>query len=82
MDDYSPNSGSVVFSAGQGPGATQNFTFTIVDDILVESSQIFGVTGSVSAVFRAQFSNRLTSDAVGVIIVDNNGNFVCLSKVG
>ncbi len=69
--DYDPDSGSVTFTAGQGPGAIQSFSFDINDDSLVESLESFSVEGSVST--PARFSNGLLTDTVTVNIVDNDG---------
>ncbi len=74
--DYDPDSASVTFNAGQGPGAIQSFTFTIINDNLVESVESFSVEGDVStAAFAARFSNGLLTDTVTVNIDDDdNGN--------
>ncbi len=72
--DYDPDVVSVTFTAGQGPGVFQFFTFTIIDDNLVESSESFSVEGDVSAVaFAARFSNGQSSAVVDVNIQDNDG---------
>ncbi len=72
--DYFPGFGSVTFTAGQGPGAIQSFTFTIVDDLHVESIESFSVEGAVStAIFPVRFSNNQNSDTVSVGIEDNDG---------
>ncbi len=73
-DDYFPVSGSVIFPDGQGPGAIQSFTFTIVDDLDAESVESFSVKGAVSTViFPVRFSNNQNSDTVSVDIEDNDG---------
>ncbi len=73
--DYFPSSGFVTFTAGQGPGSPiQIFRFFIIDDLDVESVETFSVEGDVSAAaFPARFSGNQTSDAVRVIVVDNDG---------
>ncbi len=72
--DYDPDSTSVTFTAGQGPGAIQSFSFNIIDDILVESQESFSAEGDVSAAaFAARVSNGLLTDTVTVNIVDNDG---------
>ncbi len=72
--DYDPDSASVTFTAGQGPGAIQSFSFDIIDDNLVEFLESFSVEGDVSAVaIAARFSNGLLTDTVTVNIVDNDG---------
>ncbi len=64
----------MTFSVGQGPGAIQSFTFTIIDDLNVEIMESFSVEGKVSAAtFPAQFSNNQNSDTVSVSIEDNDG---------
>ncbi len=73
--DYDPDFASVTFTAGQGPGAIQSFSFDIIDDNLVESLELFSVEGDVSAaaIIAASFSNGLLTDTVTVNIVDNDG---------
>ncbi len=72
--DYSPDVASVIFTAGQGPGDIQSFTFTIIDDNLVESLESFSVEGDVSAAaIAARFLNGLLTDTVTVNIADNDG---------
>ncbi len=72
--DYDPESASVTFTAGQGPGAIQSFRFDIIDDNLVESPESFSVVGDVSvAAIAARFSNGQLTDIVTVNIVDNDG---------
>ncbi len=72
--DYASHIGSVTFSVGQGPGAIRSFTFTIIDDLEVESVETFLVEGDVStASFPARFSNNQNSDTVSVNIEDNDG---------
>ncbi len=72
--DYDPDSASVTFTAGQGPGAIQSFPFDIIDDNLVESPESFSVEGDVSAAaFAARFSNGLLTNTVTVNIADNDG---------
>ncbi len=72
--DYDPDSASVTFTAGQGPGVFQDFTFDIVDDTLVEPLEFFSVEGDVSAAtFAARFSNGQLTDTVTVNIFDNDG---------
>ncbi len=72
--DYDPDSASVTFTAGQGPGAIQSFSFGIIDDNLIESPESFSVEGAVSAAaFAARFSNGLPTDTVAINIVDNDG---------
>ncbi len=72
--DYDPDSASVTFTAGQGPGAIQSFTFDIIDDNMVESLESFSVEGDVSAAtIVARFSNGQSSAVVDVNIQDNDG---------
>ncbi len=72
--DYDPDSTSVTFTAGQGPGAIRSFTFTVIDDNLVESLESFSVEGDVSAAtIVARFLNGQPTDSVTVNIVDNDG---------
>ncbi len=74
VDDYDPDSASVSFTAGQGPGAIQSFTFDIIDDILIEPLESFSIEGDVSfAAFAARFSNGQVTDTVTVNIFDNDG---------
>ena len=48
-DDYSPDSGSVIFPAGSAAGATKTITMVIADDGAEEEEETFTVTlGSVS----------------------------------
>ncbi len=72
--DYDPDSASVTFTAGQGPGAIRFFTFNVIDDNLVESLESFSVEGDLStAAFAARFSNGQSSAVVDVNIQDNDG---------
>ncbi len=73
--DYDPDSTSVFFAAGQGPGSLiQSFSFNVTDDNLVESLELLFVQGDVSAApFRSRFSNGSPTDTVDVNIVDNDG---------
>ena len=49
-DDYSPDSGSVIFPAGSAAGATKTITMAIADDGTDEQQETFTVTlGSVTA---------------------------------
>ncbi len=74
VDDYDPDVVSVTFTAGQGPGAIRSFTFTIIDDNLVESLESFSVEGDVSAAaIAARFSNGQLTDTVTVNIFDHDG---------
>ncbi len=78
--DYDPDSASVMFTAGQGPGDIQSFSFDITDDSRVESQESFSVEGDVSAApFPSRFTNGLPTDLVSVSIVDNDGR--SLSRV-
>ncbi len=80
--DYDPDSASVTFTAGQGPGAIQSFSFDIIDDNLVESPESFSVEGDVSAAaFAARFSNGQPTDTVTVNIADNDGRSLLSSLV-
>ncbi len=78
--DYDPDSASVFFIAGQGPGATQSFSFDIIDDNLVEFLESFFVQGDVStAPFPSNFSNGQDTDTVTVDIADNDGRSLLIS---
>ncbi len=72
--DYDPDSASVTFTAGQGPGAIQSFSIGIIDDNLIESPESLSGEGDVSAAaIGARFSTGLLTDTVTVNIADNDG---------
>ena len=68
--DFSPNTCTLVFPAGSGPGTTMDCTFAINDDNLVEDSEDIDVLATITS---GMASFALGQDIGTINIIDNDG---------
>ena len=80
-DDYSPDSGSVIFEAGGAAGATRTITMAIADDEDDEDQETFTVSlGSVTGDLASRVSVDSAKNSVDVTIA--TGEVVTVTLVG
>ena len=70
VEDFLPRSRSYTFPTGSVDGATQCFTITLVDDLLLEGDENFSVDLTVNTAGVIE-GNTITT----VIIIDDEGKF-------
>ena len=73
-DDYDAADGTINFLSGDAEGTVRSIGILIDDDLLVEGTESFSVTGTESAAF-AEFVGGGNSDTVTVNIEDNDRKY-------
>ena len=80
-DDYSPDSGSVIFPAGSAAGATKKITVAIADDGTDEEQETFTVTlGAVTGALSSKVSVDSTKSSADASIA--TGKVVTVTLMG